>query len=185
MKKTQVKDLMVPLSDYATVSEESTLYDAVLALERAHKRKAGDSDRLRTVLVLDRNGSTVGKVSIWDVLRSIEPRYRDLAFPREPAPDTYRLGYVKTMLETYGLWRESLNEICRKAAELHVKEIMHAPAREEFIEEDASLSEATNQFVVGNHQILVVTRQGKTIGLLRAIDLFREVCHKIRICSMQ
>ena len=30
MKSYTVKDLMVPLSEYATVSEDATLYDAVL-----------------------------------------------------------------------------------------------------------------------------------------------------------
>ena len=31
MKTIAVKNLMVPLAEYATVSEEATLYDAVLA----------------------------------------------------------------------------------------------------------------------------------------------------------
>ena len=35
MKQTKVRDLMVPLSDYATVSEQATLYEAVMALEQA------------------------------------------------------------------------------------------------------------------------------------------------------
>ena len=35
MKQTKVRDLMVPLSDYATVSEEATLYEAVMALEES------------------------------------------------------------------------------------------------------------------------------------------------------
>jgi len=35
MKQTKVRDLMVPLSEYATVSEEATLYEAVMALEES------------------------------------------------------------------------------------------------------------------------------------------------------
>ena len=34
MKTINVKALMVPLAEYATVSEEATLYEAVQALER-------------------------------------------------------------------------------------------------------------------------------------------------------
>jgi hypothetical protein len=37
MKSYSVKDLMVPLSEYATVSEDATLYEAVLSLEEARK----------------------------------------------------------------------------------------------------------------------------------------------------
>ena len=35
MKQTKVRDLMVPLSDCATVSDQATLYEAVMALEQA------------------------------------------------------------------------------------------------------------------------------------------------------
>ena len=35
MKTKLVKDLMVPLSDYATVSEDATLNEAVLALKQS------------------------------------------------------------------------------------------------------------------------------------------------------
>ena len=37
MKTYKIKDLMVPMSEYATVSEEATLYEAVLALEKAQE----------------------------------------------------------------------------------------------------------------------------------------------------
>jgi len=33
MKDTCVKDIMVPLSDYATVSEDANLFEAIRALE--------------------------------------------------------------------------------------------------------------------------------------------------------
>ena len=32
-----IKELMVPLSEYATVKEDATLYEAVLALEEAQE----------------------------------------------------------------------------------------------------------------------------------------------------
>ena len=38
MKSYSVKDLMVPLSEYATVSEDATLYEAVLSLEEAQEK---------------------------------------------------------------------------------------------------------------------------------------------------
>ena len=38
MKTKLVKDLMVPLSAYATVPEDATLSDAVAALEESHAK---------------------------------------------------------------------------------------------------------------------------------------------------
>ena len=40
METIKVKDLMVPLEQYVCVSEEATLYEAVVALEAAQARNA-------------------------------------------------------------------------------------------------------------------------------------------------
>jgi len=74
-----VKDLMVPLEEYVTVDEEATLYDAVMALEKAQE----DLDRSfykylhRAILVLDVDKNVVGKISQLDVLcplgQAVEP----------------------------------------------------------------------------------------------------------------
>ena len=37
MKSYLVKDLMVPLSEYATVTEDATLYESLLSLEEAQE----------------------------------------------------------------------------------------------------------------------------------------------------
>jgi len=61
MKSYTVKDLMVPLSEYATVSEDATLYEAVLSLERAQENFEDKHTRYRhrAILVLDKKGKVV------------------------------------------------------------------------------------------------------------------------------
>ena len=51
-----VKDLMVPLSEYATVTEGSTLFEAVMALEKAQEEFDSNHSKYhhRAVLVLDK-----------------------------------------------------------------------------------------------------------------------------------
>ena len=65
MNITTVRDLMVPLEEYATVPEEATLFEAVMALEQAQERL--DRNRYkylhRAVLVYDKNKKIVGKIS--------------------------------------------------------------------------------------------------------------------------
>lgn len=67
-----VKELMVPLSEYATVPEGSTLFDAVLALEKAQEEFDHTKYRHRDVLILDKDKRVIGKLGQMDVLRALE-----------------------------------------------------------------------------------------------------------------
>ncbi|RPJ77566.1 MAG: hypothetical protein EHJ94_10745, partial [Deltaproteobacteria bacterium] len=70
-----VKDLMVPLSEYATVQEGSTLFEAVLALEKAQEEFDYEHTPYhhRAVLILNQNKRVIGKLSQLGVLRAILP----------------------------------------------------------------------------------------------------------------
>jgi len=54
MKTIIVKDFMVPLEEYATVSQEATLHEAVLALEKAQIELDPSQHKHRAILVLIR-----------------------------------------------------------------------------------------------------------------------------------
>ena len=55
MKEIRVKDIMVPLEEYATVHEDSSLADAVYALEKAQKAFDVSREKHRAILVYDNN----------------------------------------------------------------------------------------------------------------------------------
>jgi len=57
-----VKDLMLPLDDYAVVQEDATLIEAYCALVEARKKLPPDRPPSRAVLVTDKKGKIVGKV---------------------------------------------------------------------------------------------------------------------------
>ena len=78
MKSITVKDIMVPLSEYATVTKEATLGEAILALEKAQKKFDPSRHRHRAILVFDENNKIVGKISMLDVLRALEPKYGEI-----------------------------------------------------------------------------------------------------------
>ncbi len=78
MKNYIVKDLMVPISEYATVPEEATLYESVLALEKAQEQFQQSRYSHRAVLVLDKNKRVIGKLSQMDFLCALEPRDANL-----------------------------------------------------------------------------------------------------------
>ena len=51
MKKYKIDDLMVPLSEYATVTVGATLHETILALEEAQEEFDQTKYRHRAVLV--------------------------------------------------------------------------------------------------------------------------------------
>jgi CBS domain-containing protein len=173
---------MIPLSEYATVSEDATLYDAVMALEQAQGEFDHTRYRHRAVLVFDKNNRIVGKVSQLDVLRALEPKYEEM-LDRE---GLHRFGFsnkfMQSMLKHYQLWNNPLDEICKKAGEQNVKMFMYTLTEGEHVDENASFDEAIHQLVLGHHQSLLVTRNEEIVGVLRLTDVFAAVFHSMKAC---
>lgn len=185
MKNTMVKTLMVPLSEYAMVSKDATLFEAVLALEQAVAAFDPARHRHRAILVYDGDKRVVGKIGQIDILRALEPGYDDLK-----KDDTFtRVGlspmYQKSLIDQYRLWNKPLTDLCRKAAELKVAAFMQAPTEGEFVDEDTSLDEAIHQLIIGRHQSLLVTRENAIVGILRLSDVFMEIVDHIKECKLQ
>jgi CBS domain-containing protein len=185
LEKLTVKELMVPLSRYATVSEDSTLGEAVKALKMAQKEFDQTRDKHRAILVLDSKNRIVGKLSQLDVIRSLEPKYLKFDDRKSLSRFGFSKDYMKSILKEHQLWEKSLDDICKKASEIIVKKIMYTPTEGEFVKEDASLEEAIHQLIMGRHQSLLVTRDKKIVGILRLTDVFREIANRISACSEQ
>ena len=183
METLTVKDLMVPLSGYATVIEDATLGEAVEALKKAQKNVDESRDRHRAILITDKNNRIVGKLSQLDVIRALEPKYLKIDSPQSLSRFGFSQDYLKYTLREHHLWENTLDDICAKAAKLVVKNFMYTPTEGEFVEEKASLNEAIHQLVMGRHQSLLVTRGKDIVGILRLTDVFREISDKISSCS--
>ena len=184
MKSYIVKDLMVPLSEYATVSEDATLHEAVLALEKAQENFEDRHTRYRhrAILILDKDGNVVGKVSQLDLLRALEPKYQGMLDGRGSQRFGFTKQFMKSMLQEYNLFADPLEDVCRKAGQKNIKEFMYTPSEGEFVTESASLGEAIHQLIMGHHQSLLVTRDEKIVGILRLTDVFAAVFHKMKEC---
>ena len=184
MKEKKVKDLMVSLSEYATVTEDATLYDAVLALEEAQENFEDKHTRYRhrAILILDKDGGVIGKLSQLDVLSALEPKYTDMM----KGEGSHRYGiskeFMKSVWEDYNLFADPLDDICRKAGEQNVKTFMYTPTEGEYVSEDASIDIAIHQLILGHHQSLLVARDKKIVGVLRLTDVFAAVFHKMKEC---
>jgi CBS-domain-containing membrane protein len=182
MKSFAVKDLMVPLDEYATVGEEASLYEAVLALEAAQEKY----DRSRTpyvhraIMILDGQKKVVGKISQLDALRALGPGRQNLVEDKLLSGFGFSQKFIHSLLVKHELWREPLADICQKAGRINVRDIMHQPDEGEFISENDSLAEAIHQLIAGPHQSLLVTRSQDIVGVLRLTDVFTAVFHVMK-----
>lgn len=184
MKTKTVKDLMVPLSEYQTISTEANLIDAAMALNEAQKEFEKNPHYHRILLISDENGTIVGKISQLDVLRALEPKGRPVGESGSLSRFGVSSQFLKPMLTQCKFWDKPLLDLCQAAGLLKVKKLIHVPLEGEFVKEDASLTEAVHQFALEHHQSLLVTRDKKIVGILRQKDLFEEVFQTLSACEI-
>jgi CBS domain-containing protein len=184
MKKKLVNELMVPLAKYATVSEEATLFEAVIALEKAQEKFDRSRYPHRAVLIYDNEDNIVGKVSQLDVLRALEPKYKAMDIPGSLSRFGLTKRFQETMINELRFWDKPMDDICRKASRIKVKEFMYTPSEGEYINEDETMDRAINQLVMGHHQSLLVMKDDKIVGILRATDVFMEIVRVMKACEV-
>lgn len=176
---------MVPLSEYATVSQDGTLYDAIRALRETQENRGKRRYLHRSILAYDADGKIVGKVDLLDLLRCLEPKYDEMLQNKH----SYGLGFTrkfqKAMLEELGLWDAPMEKICRKAVRNIVKNFMNTHDEKEFIKAGATINEAIHALVLGQIQSLLVTEKQEIIGVLRLTDVFDAVADEVEKCEIK
>jgi CBS-domain-containing membrane protein len=180
MSDFDVKELMVPLSEYATVLEGSTLFDAVLALEKAQEEFDHTKYKHRGVLILDKNNRVIGKLGQLDVLRALEPKDEDSGEIKELSQFGFSYNFVHKLRKQQRLKAAPLKDLCSKASKLRVEDFMQTPSEGEFIDQRETLEAAIMQLVMGHHLSLLVTRDNRIVGLLRLTDAFAAVFHTMK-----
>jgi len=178
MNTILVKDLMVPLDEYPTVREDETLLDAVHALENAQKILREGSPPHRAVLVIDNNGNVIGKIGQLAFLKALEPGYNSLGDLQLLSKSGLSSELIEVMKDNFNFWNDSLENICVRAKTIRVKEAMHPFS--ESVEEQATLTEAIHEIIMGQTLSLLVRKGDKITGILRLSDLFSEMASTIR-----
>ena len=180
MKTITVKELMVPLKEYATVSKDATLRDAVLALEKAQMTLDPSRHKHRAILVLDESGRVVSKITMKQILIALEPNYGKVEGTGVLKKSGYSPDLIRSMLDNNALWTEPLQFFSERAAKLKVGELIQAPSEDEYIEENATLGEAIHQLIMYPFLSLLVTSGESVVGILRLSDVFTKVCDIIK-----
>jgi CBS domain containing-hemolysin-like protein len=185
LKNYFVKDLMVPLSEYATVPEGSTLFEAVMALERAQEEFDHSKYRHRGILVLNKTNQVVGKINQVNVLRALEPD--------DDAPDdvedlnkfNFSAKFVRNLYKQRRLQGAPLKDLCMKAAKVKVESCMQTFKEGEYIDQEATLDVAIQHLALENLISLMVTLNKEIVGILRLSDVFAAVFHTMKECEVE
>lgn len=180
MENHRVKDLMVPISEYATVVVGTSLIDAVKALEKAQETYTTSKYQHRAIIVLDEEGRIVGKISQLRALKAIEPDFTTNTDIEQLKGFKFSDQYITQLRDLYRYRGKVMSKESLQAASVKkVEEFMQTPSAGEYVAEDCSLDTAIHRLVAGTHLSLLVTRGEKIVGILRISDVFAAVFHKM------
>ena len=182
MKSKLVNSLMVPISDYATIHEDANMQEAMQAFENGNKRYGKAPYRHQSLVVLDSGRQVIGRLSQVDMMRALEPRYRELGESRWIARSPLSKKVLTTLHEQFQLWEQPLEVMCRAMEKAKVKDYMQEPTEGEFVSPDDPLTIAAHRIVMGHHHSLLVTRGREILGILRSTDLFNALYDMMTEC---
>ena len=181
MEKNKVRDVMVPVSDFPRISEDSTFSEAVLALENNNDAFTAGQAKQRITLVHDAQNRIVGKLTPVDVVRGLEPAYGKMPVDMTYSAFASSYQYVMEKAQEHTmLWSKPLDDLCRTAQDVKVKDFLRHPTEAHLVKADDSLNEALHRFVLGRNDSLFVTDNGQLVGLVRFSDVYRAIQQHIK-----
>ncbi len=166
-EEKKVMEVMIPISEYTTIHEKSTLKEAIIELKKSFKAKIATSRLMetghRSVLIVDDREEIKGILTIRDMLDMIMPGY--LSAPKPSLADSIEYS---PMFWT-GMFSHGITQVKDKC----ISEVMSPSPIS--IDGDSNLMEAAYLMLFRNERRLVVTQSGKNAGIIREQDLFFEM----------
>ncbi len=171
----KVRDLLVPLNEYATTTADKTLTEAIPVLRRLYCQvEEGKCTQAghRNILVLDNSGDLVGILSFRSILQVLIPE---------------TAGGLTTRLESLGVTiafaqADALN-LDEAVASFRARVVRNSDAKvgdimlkvRGTIDADADLMEALKMMCRNRITVIPVYDDGKLVGVIRESDLFLVV----------
>lgn len=155
--ETRVRDMMK--DDYETIRLGATIHEAVEKLtDLDRKSKEHGIPGAQSLLVIDEEGTLAGIITMFDILRGIEP-----PFLRE----SEHLAAIT--------WDGLFGELVQQAENKTVEDAM-TPGREVIsVSPDDRLMKVVELMVKNGFSRLPVLEEGKVVGMVRLYDVFHEV----------
>jgi len=173
----RVKDLMVPIREYAKVGCDASLYDALLALEAAQARLPQGKAPHRAVLVVDASGNVVGNIGRYVFVKALGAGYRTPKTQEEMDRAGLSPDSISTVMSHMRFFQDSLGNLQQRAKSIKVCDVMYPAGTS--IDETAPLQDAIECFGTGQTLSVLVKRSEEVVGVLRLSDLFQEIAAQV------
>lgn len=167
MGEKSVKDVMIPIADYTTLTQDTTVREAIDKLRESFSAKVSTSRIMetghRSILVFDERGKIRGILAIIDLLNAIMPAY--LSAPKPSMADSIQYSPM--------FWSGMFEREVMRLATKKIKDVMSpAPLT---ISANANLMEAAYIMITNNERRLAVIKAGEVVGVIREQELFFEI----------
>lgn len=168
-----VRDLMIPLADIPLVREDSTIRDAMIALNKVRHLQPEGRAPLGTVFVVDDKSQITGKLGPFACIKALGGAFQAVEASRDLSRVGISTNSIATIRDHYRFLQEAISDMCGRASSILAKDAMHPIF--ESIHADASLQEAVLKMGAWNTLSVPVVKGNEVVGMLRLLDLFREV----------
>jgi CBS domain-containing protein len=165
-----VRELMLPLEEYATVSEEGTLQDALRALKLAQQKVRPGRQPHRAVIVQREDGTIVGKLGYDAILSALLPEQEGSFYEKALRRGGLSENIISTSMANLDLLQQDLPVLCDRARHIRIRELLLRTPQT--ISAGASDRDLLAAFVRLDVHTLLVTEGEEVVGIVRISDLF-------------
>jgi len=172
MTSKQIGDIMIPLEKYPHIPYWFTLRQAIAELEKSVLNIGGRKSLPRALLVFDEKYQLLGVVRRRDILAGLEPR-----FMQETTVSHERKLFdvvVDPELANFSFDETEIDAI-REQSSRQIKEVMQPIGAS--VEYEDHLTKAIYFMLQKDLTLLPVLKDGQVVGVVRSVDVFREVAN--------
>ncbi len=151
----RVRDVMIPVRNYKTISHTCKVEDAVKLYINFFARKAGQAHR--SLIVCDDYGNPLGMVTVRSILQALEPlfaRAQNFSVPL--------------------FWEGLFTERCRVVSQKSVTEVMY-PINFIALDVNDTLIKAVHAMMKHKLGTLPVKKDNTLVGVIRVNEVFSEL----------
>jgi CBS domain-containing protein len=173
--KQKIKDWMIPIQNYAIVSQDVTLRDAALSLKTSYCELDGgmcSEAGPRTVLVVDKADKLVGIIDFESFLKVLIPEIAG-GLSGKLAAMGVSLTYAEADASSMDESLQGLNARVIKNSEAKVRDFMLKVRGT--IDADDSVMDGLKKMFKNKITVIPVYEKNQLVGVLRDTDLFLAV----------
>jgi CBS domain-containing protein len=162
-----VGEIMVPIEDYATIDVNATIKEGIAKLKESFESfQSTEQIKMsghRVLIVFD-GKEPVGILNMHNMMEAVRPDYLS-----DPKPSMMPFSIKFSHLFWQGLFTHQVENAESKL----VKDYMNS--RPPVIDKNGNLMEAVNLMCEENRRRVVVTDQGRVVGVVREQEIFYEI----------